>query len=89
MTIVAGTVIVATGCVSFPKLGLRRFAGTALAAELRTPPIPDLDVAYNLRLVGDDPIDSVLSISTSVARATHAEKAEERMRKTLELVNVP
>lgn len=87
--IIVLSVVLAAGCVSYPELATRPFVDRGIAAELRLTPLPQIDVSYDIRFDPDNPVGTVLSIGTNIAKAGHAEKAEERMLKALRGMDVP
>jgi hypothetical protein len=79
----------AVGCTSTNHLDRYRFSGAPMAADLRTPPQPTIDVHYRVIVSANDPVGTVLSIGTSYGKAQEAAKAEEKMREALASVDLP
>jgi hypothetical protein len=76
-------------CTSVNHLDRYQFDGRSLAANMRLPPEPKLDVFYFVHANPKLPFAAVLNIGTNFAKAASAEEAEGKMRRALVSVNVP
>ena len=85
----AVVVALASACASTGMLGEYRFRGEALSGHMRTPPEPKVFADYPIRLDRDDPVGSVLSVGTSIAKAAGVRAAQQRLARALEAVDVP
>lgn len=85
----AAAVALVSGCASVGLLGEYRFRGGALSGLMRTPPEPRVFADYSIRLDRDDPVSSVLSVGTSIAKAAGVRAAQQRLTRALAAVDVP
>lgn len=76
-------------CTSVNHLDRYQFGGRTLAANMRLPPEPELDVFYFIHADSKFPFAAVLNIGTNFAKAATAGEAEGKMRRALVSVNVP
>jgi hypothetical protein len=89
VAVVMVVVALLSGCASAGLLGEYRFRGGALSGRMRTPPEPRVFADYSIRLDRDDPVGSVLSVGTSIAKAAGVRAAQQRLTRALEAVDVP
>ena len=76
-------------CTTVNKLDKYPLRDASLAVDMAPAPDPSLDVNYDLTLNSHDPVGSVISLGTNIAKAAEAGQAEDRMRTALESVDVP
>lgn len=76
-------------CVTVNDLDQYRFAGSSIYGSLRIPPEPSIDADYHIHVDPENPVLTIASVATNVAKASHVEKAERRMMAALEAVDVP
>jgi ABC-type uncharacterized transport system auxiliary subunit len=85
----AALVVVMASCATVNRLETHDFQGASLAAHMRTPPEPQMDIRYDVTLDSHNPIYSALSVMTNLAKAAQAEKARNTMREALLSVDLP
>lgn len=85
----SAAVFVFASCSSVNHLAEYQFGGTTVAGTMRTPPEPEIDGNYNVRIDADNPVLTFASVATNLAKATQLEKAEEKMMNALQNVDVP
>lgn len=83
-----GVVLVAS-CATVNKFDEYAVEGGDLAANLRMPPEPEIESDYFVDIDKDNPIGTVLSVGTTIAKASEVNRAEDRMRDALQTVDVP
>ena len=76
-------------CATVNRLDSYDFQGATLAADMRTPPEPRVDIHYDVTVNERMPVYSALSVMTNLAKAGQAEKASDAMRGALASVDVP
>jgi len=76
-------------CVTVNRLEDVRLDDATLASVLAPPPPPSLDTWYDLSIDTHNPVGTVLRVGSSIVMAAEAEKAGERMREALQVVDVP
>ena len=76
------------GCMTVNHLDLYDFEGARLAADMRTPPDPQLRIDYDVQL-GGSAVMSALSVMSNLAKANQAARTRELMRSALVGVDVP
>lgn len=86
---IAALFVLLGGCATVNRLGEYDVEGTSIAATMRVPPEPTVKVQYVVRYEPRDPLYTVMSIGTNIAKAAEAEQADERMREALANVDVP
>jgi hypothetical protein len=86
---VAAVAVVMASCATVNGLDTYDFQGSSLAAHMRTPPEPRMDVSYDVTLDSHNPFYSALSVMTNLAKAAQAEKAQDAMREALLSVDLP
>ncbi len=79
----------AVGCTTVNKFDEYRVEGATVAVTMRKPPLPTLDVGYNLTLDPKDQLRTALSIGTTLIKAYEASKIEPLMNEALTTVDVP
>jgi ABC-type uncharacterized transport system auxiliary subunit len=77
------------GCSTVNRLSFYDFRGSALSTEMLTPPVPQMNVDYDVTLDSRNMILSGLSVLTNLAKANQAVNAEASMREALLRVDVP
>ena len=80
---------VVASCSTVNELSEYKFGGTTVAGTMRTPPEPEIDGNYNVRIDADNPVLTFASVATNLAKANQIEKVEERMVGALRQVDVP
>jgi hypothetical protein len=86
---VALGLVVLVGCAGNGALAEHRFRGRTLAGSMRAAPEPRVFADYSVRLDRRDPVGSVLGVATSIAKAGSVQKAQARLERALEAVDVP
>jgi len=76
------------GCMTVNHLDLYQFDGARLAADLHTPPEPQLRIDYDIDMNGSA-VMSALSVMSNLAKANQAAHVRELMRAALAEVDVP
>jgi hypothetical protein len=76
-------------CRTVNKLDEYRVEDATMAVDMRVPPAPTFKIGYWVTLDSDHPVRTVLSIGTTIAKASEASEAEARMRQALASVDVP
>jgi len=85
----AAAALLITSCTTVNKLGMYRFQGSTLAADMPLPPEPKLDINYDVTLDSKNPVYSALSVVSNLSKASQAEKVTVLMKGALADVNVP
>jgi hypothetical protein len=78
-----------SGCASTGALGEYRFRGASLASHMRSPPEPRVFADYPIRIDRGDPVGSVISVGSSIAKAAGVRAAEEHLQRALAAVDIP
>jgi len=89
LTLAALACVLIASCTTVNHLDRYKFDGATLAAEMRLPPQPKLDVHYHVYFNSQNPIGTALSIGTNFAKASSAGEAEPRMQRALDAIDVP
>ncbi len=89
LALAAAAALVLASCTTVSHLESYHLYGSALAAQLLTPPEPTVDVRYDVTLDSHNPVYSALSVGTNLAKASQANKADQAMREALTSVDVP
>ena len=89
LLVLAALAILFAGCTTVNRLGKYEVEGAALAADLRIPPQPKIDVDYHVGVDSRNPVRTFVSVGSSVAKASEASKAGDRMRSAMKAVDVP
>ncbi|HVO40239.1 MAG TPA: hypothetical protein VMV03_14510 [Spirochaetia bacterium] len=76
-------------CTSVNRLGEFEIQGKSLAAEMRLPPPPEMDVHYRVDMDFHNPIGMAINFGTNFAKAANAERVDSLMREALLAVDVP
>jgi len=79
----------AVACTSVNRLGEFDIQGKSLAAEMRLPPPPEMDVHYRVDVDFHNPIGMAINFGTNIAKAANAERVDGLMRDALLAVDVP
>jgi hypothetical protein len=82
-------VFVVTSCSTVNELSEYKFGGTTVAGTMRTPPEPEIDGNYNVRIDANNPVLTFASVATNLAKANQIEKVEAKMMGALWQVDVP
>jgi ABC-type uncharacterized transport system auxiliary subunit len=85
----AASALVLASCATVNRLDWYDLRGSRLAAVMRTPPEPRLNVDYDVLLDSRNPVYSALSVLTNLAKANQAHHAEAVMRRALDQADVP
>jgi len=85
---VVGSLLLAS-CVTVDELEPNSLRGERMTAYLMLPPQPEVSVSYDLTFDPDNPVKTVVSIGTNLAKSSAAAAAEDRMRSALASVDVP
>lgn len=79
--------LLVTGCVTY-DLSPYEFADRTLAAEVRIAPGARVDADFFVDLDPNNPIGSVLSIGTTIAKAGEVEAAQDRLDRAMEITDI-
>ena len=60
-----------------------------MAAEMRLPPEPKMDVNYQVKIDFSNPIGTALNVGSNIAKAANANRVDSLMRDALQVVDVP
>jgi len=85
----AAAILLVAGCTSVNRLAEFDVQGRTLAADMRIPPEPDMDVRLNLKLDSSNLIGTALNIGSNIAKTANAQRVDELMREALQVVDVP
>jgi hypothetical protein len=88
-SIAAAFALSAMSCTSVNRLGEFDVQDRSLAAEMRLPPPPEMDVHYHVNVDFSNPIGMAISFGTNIAKAANAERVDALMREALMAVDVP
>ena len=77
------------GCSSVNHLRDYKFRDQTVAADMLTPPRPEVFTGSDVWIDANDPISSILRVGTTIAKEVEAAEAQERMDRALEQVDVP
>lgn len=81
--------LLVASCATVNRFDEYRVEGTDIAADMRVPPEPEIASDYSVKIDNEDPIGTVLSVGTSIAKASQVSQATDRMREALDEVDVP
>jgi len=86
---VAAAAMVLTSCTTINRLGEFDLQGRTMAAEMRLPPEPRMDVNYQVKIDLSNPIGTALNVGSNIAKAANANRVDSLMRDALQVVDVP
>jgi len=86
---VAAAAMVLTSCTTINRLGEFDLQGRTMAAEMRLPPEPRMDVNYQVKIDLSNPIGTALNVGSNIAKAANANRVDSLMRDALQAVDVP
>jgi len=86
---VAAAAMVLTSCTTINRLGEFDLQGRTMAAEMRLPPEPRMDVNYQVKIDLSNPIGTALNVGSNIAKAANANRVDSLMRGALQVVDVP
>ena len=89
VSIAAAFGLSAMSCTTVNRLGEFDVQGKSLAAEMRLPPPPEMDVHYRVNVDFSDPIGMAITFGTNIAKAANADRVDALMREALMAVDVP
>jgi hypothetical protein len=89
LTGITSIVFVFLSCVTVNNLDLYSFHRKTMYVGLRTPPPATISTNYNVYIDGDNPIRTVLSIGTNIAKASTTAEAAEKLDAALKFVDIP
>ncbi|HTP59872.1 MAG TPA: hypothetical protein VMM82_13205 [Spirochaetia bacterium] len=78
-----------SSCETVNRLGQYDYKGQGMAAQMRLPPEPKMDVHYYVKVDFSDPIGMALNVGSNIAKAANADRVEGLMRQALSVVDVP
>jgi hypothetical protein len=81
-------VISLTSCVTLNRLDEVDFEGRTAAAIVLSPPRAEVFSGYSVRVDPDDPVGSAIRVGSGLIREAEARKAQERMDRALERVDL-
>jgi len=88
-----GTVVVfivmLASCSTINRLNRYSVENSLLRADMQVPPPPTLDVDYTMMVDKENILGTVISVGTTVLKASEAAKARARMEEALSSVDVP
>jgi hypothetical protein len=84
-----GAALLLASCETVNRLDRYSVEDATLAVDMRVPPEPTMKVGYSVTFDLHDPLVTVLSVGTNIAKAGEASEAEVRMREALQSVDVP
>lgn len=84
----AAAALVLASCTSVNRLGEFEVQGRTMAAEMRLPPEPSMDVHYHIMIDFSNPIGTALNVGSNIAKAANADRVDSLMRQALEVVDV-
>lgn len=88
VVIVASAVLVASGCSNKQRLGQYDYRGRTLALVTVGPPHPEVFRDLVLHVDRDDPVGTLISVGSEVAREVQAHGVRERLDSAAAAVNV-
>ncbi len=86
---VAVAAVVLASCTTVNRLGDFDLQGRTMAAEMRLPPEPKMDVNYQVKIDFSNPIGTALNVGSNIAKAANANRVDSLMRDALQVVDVP
>ncbi len=86
---VAAAAVVLASCTTVNRLGDFDLQGRTMAAEMRLPPEPKMDVNYQVKIDFSNPIGTALNVGSNIAKAANANRVDSLMRDALQVVDVP
>ncbi len=86
---VAVAAVVLASCTTVNRLGEFDLQGRTMAAEMRLPPEPKMDVNYQVKIDFSNPIGTALNVGSNIAKAANANRVDSLMRDALQVVDVP
>ncbi|HVP18016.1 MAG TPA: hypothetical protein VMU36_03410 [Spirochaetia bacterium] len=87
--IAAAAILMIAGCTSVNRLAEFAVQGQTLAADMRLPPEPDMDVQLNLKLDFSNLFGTAMNVGSNIAKAANANRVDRLMREALQVVDVP
>lgn len=89
MIAAAATAFAFASCTTINRLGEFDIQGKTLAAEMRIPPPPEMDVHYRFDMDMKNPLSMAIGFGTTIAKAANAGRVDALMREALTAVDVP
>lgn len=87
--VLALVVSIVASCATVNKFDEYAVEGGDLAANLRMPAEPEIESDYFVTIDTDNPVGTVLSVGTTIAKASEVNRATDRMIEALDTVDVP
>ena len=88
LAVALASLVLAT-CTTVNRLGEFDLQGHTMAAQMRLPPEPQMDVNYHLKVDLSDPLGTALNVGSNIAKAANANRVDSLMRDALQVVDVP
>jgi hypothetical protein len=86
--IVLALLVFLTSCVTLNRLNEVRLEGRTAAAIVLSPPRAEVSSGFSFWVDPDDPVGSAIRIGTGIIKDAEARRAQERMDRALELVDL-
>jgi len=83
------SVLALSSCETVNRLGEYDFKGQGMAAQMRIPPEPKMDVHYYVKVDFSNPVGMALNVGSNIAKAANADRVGALMRQALSVVDVP
>ena len=71
--------VVMAGCATTNHLETTSLEGSAMRVDVRGETVAAVDADYHVRVSSDDPIGTMISVGTSIAKASQVEQVRERL----------
>ncbi len=84
----AGALALAS-CTTVNRLGEFDIQDRTMAAQMRVPPEPRMDVHYHIMIDFSNPIGTAINVGSNIAKAANADRVDSLMREALQVVDVP
>jgi len=85
--VAALSLLALASCTTINRLGEFDLQGHTMAAQMRLPPEPKMDVHYTFDF--SNPLTAALSVGSNIAKAANAQRVDTLMRQALQVVDVP
>jgi hypothetical protein len=82
-------VLTLASCSTVNRLGDFEVQGRSMAAEMRLPPEPQMDVHYDIRIDLSNLIGTAINVGSNIAKAANADRVDSLMQQALQIVDVP
>lgn len=89
VVLVVAVGILISSCMTINELDTVDLRGAGLAAHTTIPPQPEIDISYDMKFDPKNPVATVISVGTNLAKAQVAAQAEVVMLEALRSVDLP